>query len=211
MPMDHQAQSYLPAAQRPKALKTPWHTTRTIIALMLREMTTTYGRSPGGYLWALLEPIGSITMLTLVISAGLRLRQPSLGISFVLFYATGMLVFQMYLRSQQKISQSISYSRSLLRYPAVTVFDAIAARFLLGVITHAGVFFLVMAGVLILFDTRAIIDPGPIFLSLAMAAVLALGIGTHKRISDAAVSRLCVYLGRADDAAVFRFRCSLHL
>ncbi|MEL6475009.1 MAG: sugar ABC transporter permease, partial [Pseudomonadota bacterium] len=27
---------------------------RSIIALMLREMATSYGRSPGGYLWAVL-------------------------------------------------------------------------------------------------------------------------------------------------------------
>ena len=33
---------------------------RTVIALMLREMSTTYGRTPGGYVWALMQPLGSI-------------------------------------------------------------------------------------------------------------------------------------------------------
>ena len=32
-------------------------TFRTISALIMREMQTTYGRSPGGYLWAVLEPV----------------------------------------------------------------------------------------------------------------------------------------------------------
>ena len=35
---------------------------RCVIALMLREMATTYGRSPGGYLWVMLEPIAGIAL-----------------------------------------------------------------------------------------------------------------------------------------------------
>ena len=57
---------------------------RTIMALMLREMTTSYGRSPGGYVWAILEPVGAVAMITLVLSVGLRIRIPSQGTSVVL-------------------------------------------------------------------------------------------------------------------------------
>ena len=39
---------------------------RTVVALMLREIATTYGRSPGGYVWALADPILGIALLTLV-------------------------------------------------------------------------------------------------------------------------------------------------
>ena len=48
---------------------------RTVMALMLREMSTTYGRSPGGYLWAVLEPLGGIAMMTLILAVGLRIRE----------------------------------------------------------------------------------------------------------------------------------------
>ena len=75
---------------------------RVITALMLREMSTTYGRSPGGYLWAVLEPIGSIAMMTLILAVGLRIRVPSLGLNFPMFFATGIMPFMMYQRTQAK-------------------------------------------------------------------------------------------------------------
>ena len=34
--------------------------------LALREIATTYGRSPGGYVWALADPILGVALLTLV-------------------------------------------------------------------------------------------------------------------------------------------------
>ncbi|MDZ4096301.1 MAG: sugar ABC transporter permease, partial [Paracoccaceae bacterium] len=165
-------------AQRPRMPSLSVRTARTVVALMLREMTTTYGRSAGGYLWALLEPVGGIILLTTVISAGLQLRKPSLGISFAMFYATGILSFQLYLRMQQKISQSITYSRALLRYPAVTFVDAILARFLINMITQAAILFIVIGTIVLMFDTRTIFDPVTVMLGLAMAGMLALGIGT---------------------------------
>ncbi|PIE16833.1 MAG: sugar ABC transporter permease [Rhodobacterales bacterium] len=151
---------------------------RTITALMLREMTTTYGRSPGGYVWAILEPVGAVAMVTLVFSLGLRLRSPSLGVSFVLFYATGMLAFLMYQRIQVPVTKAITFSRPLLFYPGVTYIDTIAARFALNFLTQLTAFGITMAGILALFDTRAVLDLPPILTALAMAAALGLSIGT---------------------------------
>jgi capsular polysaccharide transport system permease protein len=169
---------FIPKAQRPRSFALPWRTARSVGALILREMTTTYGRSPGGYLWAFLEPVGSILMLTFVISSGLKLRQPSLGVSFAMFYATGVLVFGLYVRTQQKIAQSIAYSRSLLRYPAVRFFDTILARLFLNVLTQTAVMFVVFGGIMMLYETRTNIDPRWILLSIAMSASFALGVGT---------------------------------
>jgi capsular polysaccharide transport system permease protein len=164
-------------AQRPTVFSLPWRTARTVGALMLREMITTYGRSPGGYLWALLEPIGSVAMLTLVISSGLKLQQPSLGISFAMFYASGMLVFTMYVRMQQKIAQSIVYSRSLLLYPSVKFFDTIVARTLLNMITQGAIMLVVFGGIMLLFETRTNLDLRWILASMGMATALAVGVG----------------------------------
>ena len=44
---------------------------RIVMALMLREMATTYGRSAGGYLWAILEPILGIALLSVIFSLAL--------------------------------------------------------------------------------------------------------------------------------------------
>lgn len=37
-----------------------------VAALVLREMSTRYARTPGGYLWAIPEPLGLIVILGLV-------------------------------------------------------------------------------------------------------------------------------------------------
>ncbi|WP_311200115.1 hypothetical protein [Phaeobacter inhibens] len=57
-------------------------TLRTVAALVLREMSTRYGRTPGGYLWGILEPLAAILFLSLGFS--LVIRTPSLGTSFPL-------------------------------------------------------------------------------------------------------------------------------
>ena len=148
---------------------------RTISALILREMGSTYGRSPGGYLWALLEPIGAILMLSLAFS--LLLRSPSLGTSFLLFYATGFLPFQLYQKLEGKVSGALTYSKSLLAYPRVTWLDAVLARVILNLLTMMMVFFIVITGILILIDSRTIIDVGPIATALAFMALVGFGVG----------------------------------
>ena len=44
---------------------------RTVVALILREMATTYGRSAGGYVWAILEPVLGVALLSVVFGMAL--------------------------------------------------------------------------------------------------------------------------------------------
>lgn len=152
-------------------------TGRTVSALMLREMSTTYGRTPGGYLWAILEPVLGIALFTVILSVGLRVRTPGLGTSFPLFFATGILPFQMFNKVANKTARALMFSRPLLRYPGVTWVDAILARAILNTLTYMLVFALVIGGLLATFDTRTILDWPPILAALAMTVGLALGIG----------------------------------
>ena len=151
-------------------------TLRTIIALMLREMGSTYGRSPGGYLWAIIEPIGIITVLALAFS--LLIRSPPLGTSFLLFYATGYMAFTLYSDLALKTQTSLRYSRPLLAYPGVTWLDAVIARFALNLITGTTVMCILFTGILLIIDTQTILDIGPILIAIAIAACLGLGVGT---------------------------------
>ncbi len=148
---------------------------RTIAALVLREMSTTYGRSPGGYIWAILEPVAAITLMTLVFSAALR--TPSLGTNFGLFYASGFLPFTLYLRLNNKIASSLRFSRQLLRYPGVRFIDAIIARFLLNVLTYIAVSYFIVLAILNIFDVQTILDLRAIVLAFALASLLGLGVG----------------------------------
>lgn len=151
-------------------------TLRAILALMLREMSTTNGRSPGGYIWAILEPVGGIALLTLVFSAAFR--APSIGISFPMFYATGFVPFVMFSNIQNKVSQSLQFSRPLLAYPNVTFLDAVLARFMLNLMTELMVGYIIFIGIIMMFETRVSPNLPVIVEAYALTALLALGVGT---------------------------------
>jgi len=146
------------------------------MALMLREMSSTYGNSPGGYLWAILEPLGAIALLSFAFS--LLLRTPSLGSNFVLFYATGYLPFLLYQSVSVAVAHSLRFSKPLLSYPSVTWLDSVIARFTLNTLTQIMVGFFLLAAILALSDTHTVLDIQPILLAICLAALLGLGVGT---------------------------------
>lgn len=148
---------------------------RAIGALVLREMSTTYGRSPGGYLWALLEPTLGILLLVVIFSTGFR--SPPLGNNFAIYYASGILPFFTCLGISNKCSQAINYSKQLLNYPRVTYADAILARFLLSLMTQIIVSFILFSAILLFFQTRTVLVFPRLVQAYAMAACLGLGIG----------------------------------
>lgn len=162
----------LPMARRQGVL---WRHLRTTLALMLREMTTRYGANPGGYLWALLEPVGMIIFLSL--GFALLLRAPPLGNDFILFYATGYLPFTLFQKNAKFVMNALSFSRALLRYPAVTWFDAVLARALLNTLTEVLVSALVLGGILMMLDGHVVLRFAPIVTGFALAALLGLGVG----------------------------------
>jgi len=149
---------------------------RAIAALILREMATSYGRSPGGYLWAILEPVAGIALLSLVFSA--LMRNPALGVNFQMFYATGMLPFLMFTSIEAKVSTALVYSKPLLAYPTVTYLDSLLARFLLDIMTKLLVSYILLVGIAVLFETRITPDLPVIIEAYALMALLGLGIGT---------------------------------
>lgn len=160
-------------------------TLRTIMALVLREMTSTYGRSPGGYLWAVIEPAAGIALMAFIFT--LFLRNPPLGSNFMLFYATGLLPFMMFISISTKMSQTLTYSRQLLSYPRVTIIDALAARLILNVITQFMVSIIVLGGILGFFDLGTTFHLPAILLSYAMAIGLGAGVGTMNCFLNACI------------------------
>lgn len=149
---------------------------RTIVALILREMATTYGRSPGGYLWAVLEPVGGILILSIIFT--LALPTPALGNNFQLFYATGVLPLSIFTGISGRLAQAVNFSKPLLAYPSVTFLDAILARFILNMLTQIMVCYIIFTGILVSFNTQATLAVGSIAGALGLAGALALGVGT---------------------------------
>ena len=150
-------------------------TVRSISALILREMATRYGRSPGGYLWALLEPMGMIVILS--VAFAVVVRSPSLGNSFILYFATGFLPFSLFLNLSNMVGRGINFSRPLLAYPAVTWVDALMARFVLNTLTELLVMGILFTGILAFVDAQGALDLVPIVGGVALAALLGMGFG----------------------------------
>lgn len=149
---------------------------RVQFAMIMREMATSYGKSYFGYLWAILEPIGGIAVLSIAFS--LAFGAPALGESFPLFYATGYIPFVVYSTMQQNINASIRDNKQLLFYPRVTYMDAIISRVVLTVVTQLLVAAIVFGGIMILYDVDSNINLAHIFAALMGACMLGLGVGS---------------------------------
>lgn len=149
---------------------------QSIAALILREMATTYGRSPGGYLWAILEPVAAIALLSFAFS--LVFHAPSLGASFPLFYATAYLPYMLFHDVSTKTAQAIRFSRPLLNFNAVAWVDVLLARFALNFFTHLLVGSLVIGAMLLFFETRASPDLVIVAIAIGTVGLLAFGVGT---------------------------------
>lgn len=152
-----------------------WRMARTVTALVLREMATSYGRSPGGYLWAILQPTLALVVLTLAFS--LVLRSPSLGNSFPLFYASGLLPFMLFNDVSNTMARSVKFSRPLLGYPAVTFVDALIARFVLTTMTNLVIGSLILTGILTMMDTHVLLDIPRVLEGVALAALCGAALG----------------------------------
>lgn len=143
---------------------------------MLREMSTTYGKSAGGYFWAIAEPVAGTALLAIAFS--IAFRSPPLGNNFALFYATGLLPFLIYTDIATKTAESIRFSKQLLFYPKVTFMDAILARFILNFTVQILVCTIVFFGLFQIFDLHNTLHYPSIFMGVFLAASLGLGIGT---------------------------------
>lgn len=148
---------------------------RSVMALVLREMSSTYGRSPGGYVWAVLEPIAGIAIFALAFSAIMAV--PPLGESFTLFFATGFLPLAFYQDLTSKVGTAIRYSRPLLAYPNVTYIDAIIGRVLLSFLTQSVILFIILTGTVLIGDLNLTIDFVAIARAFGMAIALGIGVG----------------------------------
>lgn len=165
-----------PPPQRPASVpRLRFRTLRTVTALILREMSSTYGRTPGGYIWAVIEPIAIIVLLAIGFS--LLLRGPSLGTSFILFYASAVLPLRFFQQVQASVMGAISFNKSLLAYPRVTYIDSVLARTILAVLTQIMVNVIVIYGIFLFEDVREILDIGPIVEAYLCALWLAVGVG----------------------------------
>lgn len=165
-------------AQEPRSRR--FRTARVVAALILREIGTRDSRSSLGFLWSIIDPIATVVILS--VAFALFTRHPRLGTNFPLYYVTGIVAFHLYAQISKTVSSSIRFSRHLLGFPAVTVLDAMMARFILNLMIHVLVFIVLAYGVIFYYDLRVTVDLGPVMVAMSMAATLGLGIGAFNSV-----------------------------
>ncbi len=147
---------------------------RIVTAFVIREIATRYGRSPGGYVWALLEPVAFIGLMSLLLGSLGRL--PALGTSFTLFYATGYLAFSMYKNMEGYLASAVSGNKALMSYPKVSPFDAVVGRFILQAMTSCVVAFVILYAATWTTNQPITIQWASIVEAIAFAWIMALGV-----------------------------------
>lgn len=118
---------------------------RVVFALILRDIRTRYGRLKLGYLWALIEPLTFIVLVSIIF--GIRGRHSLADVPLVLFLVTGFLPYYMFRDTLQRTLQAIHANNPLLAFPQVTPLDLMLARSLLEMGTNLVVFFIILLAV----------------------------------------------------------------
>lgn len=149
---------------------------RVTAALIVREMSTRFGSKPGGYLWAIFDPVAHVAIMTLVFQAIARI--PALGLSFPLFFASGYLPFTFYLRMSSFMAGTMKANKALLSYPVVSPFDAILSRFILQLTTDALVALVILLAIVELSGATQAMNVSGMVEAAGAAALLGLGVGT---------------------------------
>lgn len=157
-----------------------FQTARIIGALILREASARFGKSAGGYFWAIAEPAAGILLLS--VAFGYLLALPPIGTSFFLFYTSGVVPLLFFTALSGALAQSVTSNRGLLAYPVVSVFEVLLARAILETMTYATVFLIILVFILNIEDIVLRPDPLQIILALLLTALLGLAVGMANSI-----------------------------
>ncbi len=105
-----------------------------VFALFVRELKTRFGKYRLGYVWALLEPLVHVIVLSLILSAvG---RSDFSGIPLYLFLATGIVPYLFFTKTTAQCMGAIEANRGLFNYRQVRPVDPVLARIILESIIH---------------------------------------------------------------------------
>jgi len=140
---------------------------RVLLALMLREARTRYGRQKVGYLWALIEPILHMVMFYFIFIYAMRVVP--LGESLPMFLATGLATYLGFSNVLRRTQGGFASNEALLAYPLVSVMDVFIARALLEFVTWASVTFIILSCLIL-----SGLDPLPSRLLLMVSAMILL-------------------------------------
>jgi capsular polysaccharide transport system permease protein len=145
-----------------------------IYALLLRELSSRFGRSRGGFVWVLVEPIAHLLVPILIFGFIRQRLMP--GVEYPVFLVYGFLPFLLFKTICLQIVDGTNAGQ-VLAYRQVLLMDVFIAKALAHCVIQALVFMIVITGLLMLgYD---VLPPRPVELggALVLATALAFGLG----------------------------------
>ena len=146
-----------------------------IYALVMRETKTRYGDHKIGFLWAFIEPMTLILVLTAMYKA--MGTQEQSGMPMIVFMTTGFLSFMIFRDTMTQLINAISANQSLLAFPQVTTFDVIMARALLELAVLITVLVIILLGASIFGDDIRVENPLGVIAAIGLLWITGLGLG----------------------------------
>lgn len=148
---------------------------RVTAALIIRETAARYGNKPGGYIWAILDPLAHVLIMTVLFSV--IARTPPLGTDFALFFATGYLPFSAYQGMSVFVASAVRANKNLFSYPIVAPIDAVVSRYILQFMTSVLVTIVIFA--ICTSETKHLhdINMGIVVASFTLATLLGVAVG----------------------------------
>lgn len=114
--------------------RSPWMSQYLVIrALLLREMTTRFGKYRMGFFWMLLEPVFSVIFIGLILGTILERTVPEIPYAF--FLLNGFVFLKLFTGPMSSALNALSSNQNLLVYPAVRPLDPFLARFAFELLT----------------------------------------------------------------------------
>jgi capsular polysaccharide transport system permease protein len=148
---------------------------RVVGALILREMRVRFGRSQLGYLWAVAEPIAFVAAFSAMFH--FMDRHPPFGSSMPLFFATGILPFQMFRNLANQLAGAFSANQALMTYPIVQPIDTILSRAILEVTTSVFIMLVVLGAFVVSGEAPMPANIMRIIEAIALLSLLGFGYG----------------------------------
>lgn len=122
---------------------------RVIKALMLRELTTRFGRENIGFLWVMVEPLLFAGLIALLWRAT---KGPfEAGVDIVAFVLSGYIPLVLFRSTVNRAVSSFTANSSLMYHRQIKILDIIIVRFLIEFIGHMMAYFFIVIA-LISFD-----------------------------------------------------------
>ena len=107
---------------------------RVIKALMLRELTTRFGRENIGFLWIMVEPL-LFALLVGLLWRGIK-GPEEYGVDIIVFVVSGYIPLVLFRSSMSRAVSSFTANSSLMYHRQIKVLDLILVRFIIELVGH---------------------------------------------------------------------------